>query len=1219
MRSAFRRIGTLLLCIAMVLSMVPTLELPTDAASTAYYNEYYTVQFNYDYGSCGSMQGLAVGSSYLYTVKINGSNTSAVMYMTHKDTEVTTQLINGSTGGYYFYNLGHANDMDVWGIDNASHIFVTSADDADDDIVRFKRSGSTLTQVGTYNLTYNGNEIGASGLSIKGVSNGIITFYVKWSQVIYMGTMSTDATSGTIAVTKVCSLNKSKAYINGTQTDMSSYVNQGMDYYDGKLYVPYSGDDSNLNRSVILCYDIENASGGTVYPDKYLSFRISSSAYSALFEIESCGICGADGKLYFNTNRRVSSSSTNHDGVHYFENYTYTDFHNVHVWSNGVCKTCGTRCSHSWSSGKCSTCGLSCTHSWSSGKCSTCGLTCSHSWSNGTCKTCGLTCTHTWSNGTCSTCGSACVHSWDNDGSWTVTKQADCTTDGAKQRTCPLCNVTQTETIAATGHSYTATEYSGTCLDRSHTEYICGSCGDSYKEYAMSAWSTTKPTGVDESLIESKTQYRYSDYETKTSYETSMDGYTLKDSQWVSDGTTSVYYVKEWPDGFLTTNSHYASNNNIDKKVTPSETDTTKIVVESDAFEGWVWYHWCHTDSYYSVASKSGDYDTFHAFYYIYDYSTNYDSSDGSYEFDKDSCCTNSDWYWRVEVYCQKYTNYKKQFTYERWTDYTAWSDTAATASSTRKVETRTVYRYVTSELGDHVWNDGACTVCSAACDHNWVESVCGTCGKNCVHSWSDGQCSVCGTACAHTWSNGSCATCGKACAHTWSNGTCTTCGIACAHNWNDGVCGTCGIACAHNWSDGTCSTCGKVCAHSWSNGTCTTCGKVCAHSWNDGTCTTCGKACSHAYENGSCTVCGTVCVHSWESGTCTVCGLVCDHSAGGSVCPTCGETLLNPTITPVSPSLSLEEEVHYQIYYTITDLGNVTVADMGLLYWSAPRSEGTIDDADHVVPGAVQSGSYYIVRSEGIAAKELADSLYFKIYAKLEDGSYVYSSMFRFNAKTYAEAILKSNAATDLKQTCVALLNYGASAQTYFGYKAYALMNAGLTEEQQALISDYSASMVEGITKVDASKVGSFARVSGGFSGILPSVTLGGAFSVNFYFVPAKTVEGKMTLYCWDLETYNSVGVLTPENALDSEVMEVNEAGQYVGAFENIAAKDMGQTVFVAAVYESGGVRYCSGVLACSVSAVAASQMSGGTESLQALTQELLVYGYYAKAYFAV
>ena len=80
-----------------------------------------------------------------------------------------------------------------------------------------------------------------------------------------------------------------------------------------------TGPDGKKNVSIIAVYDIDGASG-TIKSDPNLSFRITSSTYSDLFEIESCGV-SSDGKLYFNANRRKSASDHNHDAIMCFKEY----------------------------------------------------------------------------------------------------------------------------------------------------------------------------------------------------------------------------------------------------------------------------------------------------------------------------------------------------------------------------------------------------------------------------------------------------------------------------------------------------------------------------------------------------------------------------------------------------------------------------------------------------------------------------------------------------------------------------------------------------------------------------------------------------------------------------------------------------------------------------------------------------------------------------------
>lgn len=289
------------------------------------YRNYTTVTNISTVNGCGAMEGIAVGSTYLYTVKINGDNTSAFLSMTNRTTGVTTTLTNSATGTYYFDDLHHANDMDVCGIDGYSNLFITTALTGDGSVVRLQREGSTLIKKGSYTLTYNGSEIAAAGLAVTKVSNGTVYLLTKLGKTIYSGSISTTASSGTIELTKEFKFDVSQVYINGVQKDFTGWLNQGFEYYKNKIFVPLSGDSDNIDSSVILVYDITNASG-TIYADPYLSFSITSKTYASKFEIESCGICTGDGMLYFNTNRRKSETDTNYDGVHYITGYVDPDW-----------------------------------------------------------------------------------------------------------------------------------------------------------------------------------------------------------------------------------------------------------------------------------------------------------------------------------------------------------------------------------------------------------------------------------------------------------------------------------------------------------------------------------------------------------------------------------------------------------------------------------------------------------------------------------------------------------------------------------------------------------------------------------------------------------------------------------------------------------------------------------------------------------------------------
>ena len=347
---------------------------------------------------------------------------------------------------------------------------------------------------------------------------------------------------------------------------------------------------------------------------------------------------------------------------------------------------------------------------------------------------------------------------------------------------------------------------------------------------------------------------------------------------------------------------------------------------------------------------------------------------------------------------------------------------------------------------------------------------------------------------------------------------------------------------------------------------------------------------------------------HSYSNGNCSTCG---------AADPDYVEPVIVPTLNLVAPTLNFEDEIYYNIYYTASDMTDVV--EMGLITFDSYLAEGTIDDALEVIPGYALVGENYMSHTNGIPAKMLSDTLYFRVYAKLSDGTYAYSMAAGYHAVYYAKDILANSTNAEMKALVVAMLNYGAAAQTHFDYKTDALMNSFLTAEQQALVGAYSSDMVEGLTAVDQTKVGELAGVSGGYTALAPNVAFEGAFAINFYFTPAKAMDGELKLYYWTRDDYNAAETLTTENATGVVVMEeTSTAGQYLGAVTGIAAKQIDQTIFVCGVYESDGVSYPTGVIAYSLASYCLDRIANGGATMQEFAKATVLYGYYAKAYFA-
>ncbi|MBQ8621389.1 MAG: hypothetical protein IJ422_03645 [Oscillospiraceae bacterium] len=345
--------------------------------------------------------------------------------------------------------------------------------------------------------------------------------------------------------------------------------------------------------------------------------------------------------------------------------------------------------------------------------------------------------------------------------------------------------------------------------------------------------------------------------------------------------------------------------------------------------------------------------------------------------------------------------------------------------------------------------------------------------------------------------------------------------------------------------------------------------------------------------------------------------------------CTTCGAemsrtTVENDTPTPVvsiaGASLSMEDEILYNIYISVENL-EAAATDVGLLVWDSTPEDVSNFDGAQVYEGAVVSGSYFKVTTDSVSAKHMGDMKYFVAYVKLNDGSYVFSEELEYSVISYALNMLANSDDADLKKLCVALLNYGAAAQEYFAaktdYSYSTLMNVDLTPEQQALIDAYSADMLNEVTPATSDKVGALDS-TGGYGSKTASITLGSNFSINYRFAPTQTVDSGMTMYYWSAEDYASADVLTAGNCTGSVEMVKQIDGSYTASYTGIPAKLVDETVYVCGLYTSSGQTYSTGVIAYSLGAYLEQVAGNGSTTAQELAQATAVYCYYAKNYFA-
>lgn len=292
----------------------------------AYYNTYSVVDELENGESCNRTQGFAVGSTYLYSAKCNDDESKQIIYQTNLNTGVTSLMKNGDTSGFYTTYLGHANDMDTCTIDGKYHLFVATMKSGDGSLVNLQYSGNTYYQTGSFCLKCNGVAIKISGVKKYAKDDKYVyfLFFRKGDDdsnndtMLYKGKIPLNSSGGDIAVSPAFNIKIAGAKVNGKEVDgLTSFSRQGIGYIakTDQLLVPLTQN----NVSIILVYNDVSTATGEVEPDSQLSFRITSSKYPTLFEIEGCD--ETNGKLYFNCNRKSNKSDIAHDAVCYFQGF----------------------------------------------------------------------------------------------------------------------------------------------------------------------------------------------------------------------------------------------------------------------------------------------------------------------------------------------------------------------------------------------------------------------------------------------------------------------------------------------------------------------------------------------------------------------------------------------------------------------------------------------------------------------------------------------------------------------------------------------------------------------------------------------------------------------------------------------------------------------------------------------------------------------------------
>ncbi len=230
-----------------------------------------------------------------------------------------------------------------------------------------------------------------------------------------------------------------------------------------------------------------------------------------------------------------------------------------------------------------------------------------------------------------------------------------------------------------------------------------------------------------------------------------------------------------------------------------------------------------------------------------------------------------------------------------------------------------------------------------------------------------------------------------------------------------------------------------------------------------------------------------------------------------------------------------------------------------------------------------------YTVSYRGISAKEMGDEFTTTLYALDSDGRLHYGPTQTSSVKsTLLEKFNAQNATDELKRMAIDMLNYGAAAQTLFGYGTEKLVTADLTEEQRS----YATAEIPEATDISAS--------SGEGVAITANVTVGSKVELGLSIFKAGLSDPE-TVRC---EIRDAEGNLIAEPAVANAMNMMFSAG-----YSEVGAREMRKPI-TATFYM--GDEAISQTITWSVESYVAQVRanSNSTESDIAMVNSMLTYG---------
>ncbi|MCM1544082.1 MAG: amidase domain-containing protein, partial [Ruminococcus sp.] len=298
-------------------------------------------------------------------------------------------------------------------------------------------------------------------------------------------------------------------------------------------------------------------------------------------------------------------------------------------------------------------------------------------------------------------------------GDWFVAAKPTCVIEGVSKRICQRCGYEETKSIAPVGHTPGAAP---TCL----TPQLCTVCGallkdalghdlsetlvmaDCYNDAKLhgeckrcdmepydykastNSWSDWSPVShkvKNKNDQRTRTAYRWRQRDTKTSYNAGEAGWTQTGGQWIQSGSGAFDFVYEFKGGSAGNNPDWGNGTISSYNRQPYssyQTTTDKRDVSIYSTGSYLCWHWCQNkhdgDLNHTVESaNTGTYNTFHAVTQNYS-SMSFTANCYAYEVTNYGC---SKWWYKNEIFKCNYTDYRRLFSYEKYSDWSDWDVSA--------------------------------------------------------------------------------------------------------------------------------------------------------------------------------------------------------------------------------------------------------------------------------------------------------------------------------------------------------------------------------------------------------------------------------------------------------------------------------------------------------------------------------------------------------------